>query len=98
MKLLLEYDVPQELHETYYRFITGEFVPQVNRVGLELAEVWETAYGDYPQRLIVFTAPSEQVIDEAVNSEKFKRLEKKLQRYVHNYSRRCVPFQPHFQF
>ena len=98
VKILLTYDVPDELQEMYYRFVTGEFVPQVNRVGLELAEVWETIYGEYPQRLVVFVAQDEQTANDAIGTEPFKRLEKKLQRYVQNYSRRVVPYERHFQF
>lgn len=98
MKLLLTYDIPDEAQESYYRFVTGEFVPQVNRVGLELAEVWETVYGEYPRRLIVFVAQDQDTVNDALRSEKFQRLEKKLLRYVTNYSRRIVPYRGQFQF
>ncbi|MBI4674520.1 MAG: hypothetical protein HY741_22980 [Chloroflexi bacterium] len=98
VKLLLEYDIPDEVQETYYRFVTGEFVPQVNRIGLELAEVWETVYGDYPRRLIVFVAQDSAACTEALCSEKFQRLERKLVRFVKNYSKRIVPYKGQFQF
>lgn len=98
VKLLLAYDISDHVQETYYRFVTGEFVPQVNRLGLELAEVWETVYGDYPRRLIVFVASDADTANQALQSDKFQRLERKLLRYVHNYSRRLVPYKPHFQF
>lgn len=98
VKLLLEYDIPDEVQETYYRFVTGEFVPQVNRIGLELAEVWETVYGAYPRRLIVFVAQDSAACAEALGSEKFQRLERKLTRFVKNYSKRVVPYKGQFQF
>jgi hypothetical protein len=98
VKLLLAYDIPDQVQESYYRFVTGEFVPQVNRLGLELAEVWETVYGEYPRRLVVFVAGDEQSAREALDSDKFRRLERKLLRYVNNYSRRVIPFRSSFQF
>jgi hypothetical protein len=98
VKLLLAYDIVHDLHDNYFSFVTSEFVPQVNAMGLELAEVWETVYGEYPQRLIVFVAPDEQTAQHALESDRFKRAEKKLQRYVENYSRRIVKYKPHFQF
>ena len=98
VKLLLEYDIPDEAQETYYRFVTGEFVPQVNRIGLELAEVWETVYGNYPRRLIVFVAQDQSACKEALDSDKFQRLERKLMRFVKNYSKRMVPYKGQFQF
>jgi hypothetical protein len=98
VKLLLSYDIPQDLQQSYFTFVTGEFVPQANSIGLELAEVWETVYGDYPLRLIVFVAKDAQSAKQAMGSDRFKRMEKKLKRFVQNYSCRIVDYRPHFQF
>lgn len=98
VKLLLSYDIPHHLQQSYYSFVTGEFVPQANSIGLELAEVWETVYGDYPRRLIVFVAQDVQAANEAINSDRFKRMEKKLKRFVQNYTFKIVKYGPHFQF
>ena len=98
VKILYEYDIVPELHDTYFSFVTSELVPQLNSVGLELAEVWETVYGDYPQRLITFVAPDMQTVNDALHNERFLKMEKKLLRYVKNYSRRIVKYKPHFQF
>ncbi|MGB8646798.1 MAG: hypothetical protein WCF84_16275 [Anaerolineae bacterium] len=98
VKLLLAYDIRPEVAESYYSFVTGEFVPQVNAMGLELAEVWDTVYGPYPRRLIVFLAADKETANEAMGSDRFKRMERKLQRYVQNYTCRIVKYKPHFQF
>jgi hypothetical protein len=98
VKLLLSYDIPRDLQQNYFNFVTGEFVPQANSIGLELAEVWETVYGEYPQRLIVFVAQDAQAAKEALGSDRFKRMEKKLKRFVQNYNCRLVKYQAHFQF
>ena len=98
VKLLLSYDIPPEKQANYYSFVTGEFVPQVNALGLELAEVWDTAYGEYPQRLIVFVAGSMKAANDAMSSDRYKRLEKKLLHYVDNFTCRLVQFESHFQF
>jgi hypothetical protein len=98
VKLLLSYDILQDLRQSYFSFVTGEFLPQANSIGLELAEVWETVYGDYPRRLIVFVAQDAQTASQAIRSDRFKRMEKKLKRFVQNYSCRVVKYKPHFQF
>lgn len=98
VKLLLSYDIPHDMQQSYFSFVTGEFVPQANSIGLELAEVWETVYGDYPQRLIVFVAQDALAANKATSSDRFVKMEKKLKRYVQNYSRRIVEYQSHFQF
>ncbi len=97
-KLLLTYDIRPEVRESYYSFVMGEFIPQANALGLELAEVWETVYGDYPKRLIVFVASDQEIINQAMCSDRYKRMEKKLMHYVLNYSCRTVKYKPHFQF
>ncbi len=98
VKLLLSYDIRPEVQENYYSYVTGEFVPQANAIGLELAEVWETVYGEYPRRLIVFVAADKETANAAMNSDRFKRMERRLRRYVENYSCRLVKYKPHFQF
>lgn len=98
VKLLLSYDIPQEKHDRYYRYVTGQFVPGAHQLGLELTEVWETAWGQYPTRLIALVATSRDAADKALATEEWQQMEKKLRQFVTRYSRRLVPYRQHFQF
>jgi O-methyltransferase involved in polyketide biosynthesis len=73
------------------------FVPTLQRLGLENAGVWHTAYGDYPMRLLAFVA-DEKEIEAALNDDRWKQVEARLKQYITDYTRRIVPFEPGFQF
>ena len=49
VKLLMTWDIAGERDQEYFEFIIGEFVPGVQRLGLQPAEAWATLYGAYPQ-------------------------------------------------
>lgn len=97
-KLLLSYNIIPEHQEEYLNFMVNVFVPTLQRVGLVNAGVWHTAYGDYPARLIVFVAEDQETMEQALVSKTWKDAEVKLGRYVRDYARRVVPFEPGFQF
>lgn len=98
VKLLITYDPVDERREGYFRYMLGEFVPAMEQLGLIMCEAWHTAYGEYPLRLTVFTAPDEPTMEAALDSEAFEELEVRLQQFVENYRRRIVPTRKRFQF
>lgn len=98
VKLLLTYDPLPERREGYFHYVLGEFVPELEQMGLKMSEVWHTAYGEYPLRLAGFVASDRGVMDQALTSEQFQKLEARLQEFVANYRRRVVPFHGRFQF
>jgi hypothetical protein len=97
-KLLLTYNILPEHQEEYMNFMVNVLVPSLQRVGLTNAGVWHTAYGDYPSRLIVFVADDQETMEEALKDKMWRDLEAKLAKYVKDYTRSVVPFQPGFQF
>jgi len=97
-KLLLTYNILPEHQEEYMNFMVNVFVPSLQRVGLANAGVWHTAYGDYPARLIVFVSDDQETMEEALADKTWRDLEAKLSKYVKDYARSVVPFQPGFQF
>ncbi len=96
--LLLTYDPVPERREAYFRYVLGEFVPTLERIGLSLQGTWHTAYGSYPLRLATFSAPDLATLHGILASETFQRLEARLQDYVMNYHRRIAPARRGFQF
>ncbi len=98
VKLLLVYDPIADRREDYFQFTLGEFVPAMEHLGLSMCEVWHTAYGDYPLRLIGFMAPDRESLDDVLASDDFHRLEARLLEFVVNYKRRIVPLSGRFQF
>jgi hypothetical protein len=80
------------------RFVVSDFMPALQGLGLANIGVWDTAYGDYPMRLLVFVADTAADMDRALASEEFLEVEEKLKSYVSDYVRRVVPYDARFQF
>jgi len=96
-KMLLTYNILPAAQEEYMRFMMNVFMPTLKRLGLEEMGVWWTAYGDYPNRLLAFVA-DEPEMRAALNDDRWKQVEARLEQYVTDYTRRIVPFKPGFQF
>ncbi|MBI5928996.1 MAG: hypothetical protein HY862_06790 [Chloroflexi bacterium] len=96
-KLLMSYDIKPESQEVYYRFVTTDFVPALRLMHIYMTDVHHTLWGNYPVRLVEFVAESKEVIQEALESERYKQLEEKLKTYTENYSRKVIRYRDGFQ-
>jgi hypothetical protein len=97
VKLLLTYNVKDELSEEYRQFVMGEFLPEVQQMGLAVTEVWFTAYGDYPERQTELVSRDEDTMWGILNSEEWTELEMRLKEYVNDFERKVIRYQPGFQ-
>ncbi len=97
-KMLLTFDINPARQEAYLRFVLGEFIPRMQKMGFEQAGAWHTAYGNYPGRLLVFVAESAEEMQQAAANEEFARMEERIKSFVTHYERRIVPFEERFQF
>jgi hypothetical protein len=96
-KLSLTYDVKDETIEEYRQFVMGEFLPEVQKMGLAVAEVWHTAYGDYPNRQTELVSRDEDTMWRILNSEEWDKLETRLEEYVSDLKRKVMPYKQGFQ-
>ncbi len=97
-KLLITYNIRLQYRETYLRFVVNDFMPALQALGLANIGVWDTAYGDYPMRLLVFVADTTADMEHALASSEFAEVEEKLKSYVSDYTRRVVAYDARFQF
>ncbi len=96
-KLLLTYDVRDEMAQEYRQFVLGEFLPAAQRMGLAVTEVWHTAWGDYPDRQTELVSRDEETMWRILNSPEWQEMEARLQEYVTDLERKVVPYRPGFQ-
>lgn len=97
-RLLMRYDIRADSFDMYYQFVMNEFVPELQNMGLYMAAVWHTAYGEYPIRQIEFLSDSRETIHEVFQSKRWEQLERKLLTFILNYERKLVRYQDRFQF
>ena len=98
VKVLMTWDIAGERDQEYFEFIIGEFIPGVQRLGLQPAEAWATIYGSYPQIQVGLLANDESQARRILESGDWSVLQDKLFRYVQNFSYKVVTAKPGFQF
>ena len=98
VKLLMNWDIAPEREQEYFEFVIGEWIPGVQRMGLEPAEAWATIYGEYPQIQVALLASDLPEAQRVLNSSDWLHLRNQLFAFVKNYSYKLVPAKAGFQF
>lgn len=98
VKLLMTWDISPEREQEYFEFVIGEFIPGMQRLGLEPTEAWATIYGEYPQIMVAMLAPDLPDAQRVLNSVEWGNLREQLFSFVKNFSQKIVPAKGGFQF
>ena len=96
-KLIMTWDISPEREQEYFEFVVREFIPQVQKLGLELSDAWATVYGNQPQIMVGAVLPAETG-QSIMQSEDWVSLQNKLQDFVLNYNQKIVRDRGSFQF
>jgi hypothetical protein len=96
-KLILTYNIEPSRQQEYMQFVLGTFVPAIQEMGLYLLGVYHTVVGDYPDRQAEYVSESWEIMDKAINSDRFVQLEEALKSYTTDYSRKIVKYRKGFQ-
>jgi hypothetical protein len=98
VKLVMTWDIAPDHEQDYFEFVINEFVPGVQRMGLQPAEAWATVFGDYPQIQVSILAENLLDVQRALNSVNWTQLQEKLFALVQNFSYKVIPARSGFQF
>ena len=98
VKVIMTWDIAAERDQEYFEFVIGEFVPGVQRLGLQPAEAWATLYGSYPQIQVGLLAADASQARRVLASGDWSVLQDRLFSHVKNFSYTVVPERGGFQF
>jgi len=98
VKVLMTWDIDGERDQAYFEFVIGEFIPGVQRLGLQPAEAWATIYGSYPQIQVGLLADDADQARKVLDSDDWMTLQDRLFNYVKNFSYKVVPARNRFHF
>ena len=98
VKLLMSWDIAPDREQEYFEFVIGEWIPGIQRMGLEPTEAWATIYGEYPQIQVALLAADLSEAQRILGSLDWSRLRDQLFTFVRNYSYKVVPAKAGFQF
>jgi hypothetical protein len=97
VKLLMSWDILPGREQEYFEFVVREFIPGMQRLGLEPTDAWFTMYGDQPQILAGALMPSKQALDRVLESNDWLDLTEKLLGFVEDFSIKIIPARKGFQ-
>ena len=98
VKVIMTWDIAADHEQEYFEFVIGEWVPGVQRLGLQPIDAWATVYGAYPQIQVGLIADNAPKVREVLASKDWSALEDRLLTFVRNFSYKVVPAKGGFQF
>ena len=98
VKLMMSYSIRPDDAQAYYEYVLGHYIPVMQSKGLEVAEAWHTAYGDYPNRLIAFVARDHETVRQVIDDGSWDELNERLMELVTDFDYKIIPYKIGFQF
>jgi hypothetical protein len=97
VKLLMTWDILPGREQEYFEFVVRDFLPGLQRLGMEPSDAWFTMYGKQPQIMVAAQMPSINTLQNTMESSDWKTLTDQLLGYVENYSFKVVQAHSGFQ-
>jgi len=97
IKLLMTWDLKDELEHSYLEFVMREFVPGLMRLGIQPTEAWYTVYGAGPQVLTGGVTDDLETMEEILGSEDWQELVTKLDGLVTSFQFKIIEANGRFQ-
>jgi hypothetical protein len=95
--LILIYNIRPNEQDRYFRYITGEFLPAMEKRKLYMQNAWHVVYGKQPERQIEFVTEKIDFLRELFDDPEWERLEDRLKDYTENYEYPIVRYNSHFK-
>jgi hypothetical protein len=93
----MTWDILPGREQEYFEFVVRDFIPGMQRVGMEPTDAWFTMYGDQPQIMAAAQMPSILSLQRILESQDWKSLTQQLMDYVENFEYKVVQARSGFQ-
>jgi hypothetical protein len=93
----MTWDILPGKEQEYFEFVVREFIPSVQKLGLEPADAWFTVYGDQPQIMVAFRSDSLPRVNQLLTSQDWQKLTNQLLDYVEDLKHKVVEDRTGFQ-
>ncbi|MDD2695107.1 MAG: hypothetical protein PHS96_00720 [Anaerolineales bacterium] len=97
VKLLMTWDILPGREQEYFEFVVREFLPGVQKLGLEPSDAWFTMYGDHPQIMASVQGATVASVQRVLESSEWESLTRQLLDYVEEFKYKIVNARPGFQ-
>jgi hypothetical protein len=93
----MTWDILPGREQDYFEFVVRDFIPGLQRLGLEPSDAWFTMYGEKPQIMTSAQMPSLGALTQVLESQEWTDLSKLLMDYVEDFTFKIIPARAGFQ-
>ncbi len=97
VKLLMTWDILPGREQEYFEFVVRDWIPGIQRLGLEPSDAWYTMYGEQPQILAAAQTANLASLQRILDSQDWKSLTRQLLDYVEDFNYKIVLARAGFQ-
>jgi len=97
VKIIMTWDILTGREQEYFEFVVRDFIPGVQRLGMEPTDAWFTMYGDQPQIMVAAQMPDMQQMQRVLDKPEWDDLIQRLLTFVENYQYKLVDARTGFQ-
>jgi hypothetical protein len=97
VKLLMTWDILPGREQEYFEFIVRDWIPGLQRLGMEPSDAWFTMYGNQPQIMAAAQMSHLNSLQKVLQSADWKDLTQRLLDFVDNFDFKVVQARSGFQ-
>ncbi len=97
VKLLMTWDILPGREQEYFEFVVRDWIPGIQRLGLEPSDAWFTMYGDQPQIMASAQTNSMAAMQRILSTSEWNDLTRQLLDYVEDFKYKIVQARSGFQ-
>ena len=97
VKLIMTWDILPGREQDYFEFVVRDFIPGLQRLGMDPNDAWFTMYGDQPQIMTSAQMGSISSLQSILDSQDWDGLTRQLLDYVENFNYKIVQARSGFQ-
>lgn len=97
VKLMMSWNIVPGREEACLSFITTDLPAAMEEAGLELADAWFSAYGNWPQIRISFLSSDLSRLQAFLTSDTWRKLKRRLLSFTQGYQQKIIVARRSFQ-
>lgn len=93
----MTWDILTGREQEYFEFVVRDFIPSMQKLGMEASDAWFTVYGNSPQILAALQTPNMTMVKKILDSPEWTELTSRLLEFVENFDYKIVNARTGFQ-
>jgi hypothetical protein len=93
----MTWDIIPGREQEYFEFVVRDFLPNMQKLGLDPSDAWFTLYGNQPKIIVAAQMATLRSVETLLEKDEWHSLITQLMDYVENYSYKIVQARGGFQ-